>query len=158
MLAGALEDAGLSLGQAGRLPEALPLMEEARDIYVRAGARRDAARIVAALRSFGKRPGRRGPRQRPKMGWKSLTPTENEVVRLVNEGLTNANVAKRMYISSRTVETHLSHIFDKLGISSRRDLAELASKMAGSRPGIARTAARVRETSTRKSRASEERQ
>ena len=63
-----------------------------------------------------------GPRRRSKTGLDSLTETERRVARLVREGLTNAEIAERLFISRRTVDTHLSHIFVKLGISSRREL------------------------------------
>ena len=53
----------------------------------------------------------------------SLTPTEHSVAGLVAEGLSNPQIGARMYISSRTVQTHLAHIFAKLDISSRAQLA-----------------------------------
>jgi DNA-binding CsgD family transcriptional regulator len=121
----ALEQAAVPLGQAGRLTEAAPLVDEAITTYEQVGAVRDAARAVATLRSFGIRRGRRGPRRRPTTGWASLTVTEQHVVRLVIEGLTNAEVGQRLFISRRTVETHLAHVFAKLGISSRRQLAKM---------------------------------
>ena len=92
--------------------------------------RRDIARVLAALRTIGVRRGRRGPRQRPKKGWNSLTETERRGGQLVVEGLSNAKVGERLFISRRTVETHLSHVFAKLRISSRRELAKIASRHA----------------------------
>jgi predicted ATPase/DNA-binding CsgD family transcriptional regulator len=68
----------------------------------------------------------RGPRRRPSTGWASLTPAELEVVRLVAEGLTNAEIGERLFVSRRTVQTHLSHAFAKLGFHSRRELARAA--------------------------------
>lgn len=65
----------------------------------------------------------RGPRQRPSTGWASLTATEREVVRLVREHLTNREIAGRLFMSPRTVQTHLSHAFVKLGVATRRELA-----------------------------------
>jgi predicted ATPase/DNA-binding CsgD family transcriptional regulator len=64
----------------------------------------------------------RGPRRRPPGGWESLTPTEVKVVALVSEGLTNAEVGERMFISRGTVKTHLAHIFKKLDVHSRAQL------------------------------------
>ena len=65
----------------------------------------------------------RGPRRRPTLGWESLTPTELEVAKLVAEGLTNPQIAERMFISRKTVTTHLSHVFAKLDIPSRAALS-----------------------------------
>ena len=57
----------------------------------------------------------RGERKRPATGWASLTPTEHDVTRLANEGLTNKDIAARLFVSPRTVQTHLTHIYAKLG-------------------------------------------
>lgn len=65
----------------------------------------------------------RGERKRPATGWASLTPTERDVVRLVAEGLANSEIAARLFISRRTVQTHLTHVYAKLSISSRVQLA-----------------------------------
>jgi predicted ATPase/class 3 adenylate cyclase/DNA-binding CsgD family transcriptional regulator/tetratricopeptide (TPR) repeat protein len=70
----------------------------------------------------------RGARKRPSSGWASLTPTETEVVRLVTEGLTNPQIGDRMFISRGTVRTHLTHVFAKLGVSSRAQLATEATR------------------------------
>jgi DNA-binding CsgD family transcriptional regulator len=56
-------------------------------------------------------------------GSDALTRTEREVLTLVGEGLTNAEIAVRRFVSVRTVETHVRHILVKLGIPSRRQLA-----------------------------------
>lgn len=68
----------------------------------------------------------RGHRSRPALGWQSLTPTELTVAAAVAEGLSNPQIAARMFISRRTVTTHLTSIFRKLGISARTELAALA--------------------------------
>jgi DNA-binding CsgD family transcriptional regulator len=66
-------------------------------------------------------------RKRPARGWTSLTPTERDVVRLVAEGLTSRDVAARLFVSPRTVQTHLTHIYAKLGVTSRVQLAQEAA-------------------------------
>lgn len=72
----------------------------------------------------------RGQRKRPATGWASLTPTELDVVRLVSEGLGNKDIATRLFISPRTVETHLTHVYTKLGLASRVQLAQEATRHA----------------------------
>jgi len=65
-----------------------------------------------------------GERTRPASGWESLTPTERDVVRMVSEGLPNKDIATRLFVSPRTVQTHLTHIYTKLGLTSRMQLAQ----------------------------------
>jgi DNA-binding CsgD family transcriptional regulator len=72
----------------------------------------------------------RGQRKRPTSGWASLTPTERDVVRLVSEGLANNDIATRLFISPRTVQTHLTHVYTKLGLTSRVQLAQEAARHA----------------------------
>lgn len=70
----------------------------------------------------------RGERKRPATGWESLTPAELNVVNLVCEGLSNKDIAARLFLSARTVQAHLSHVYAKLSISSRVQLAQEASR------------------------------
>jgi predicted ATPase/class 3 adenylate cyclase/DNA-binding CsgD family transcriptional regulator len=72
----------------------------------------------------------RGERKRPSTGWASLTPAELDVVRLVSEGLGNKDIAARLFVSPRTVETHLTHVYTKLGLASRVQLAQEAARHA----------------------------
>ena len=62
----------------------------------------------------------RGQRKRPTSGWASLTPTERDVVRLVSDGLANNDIAGRLFVSPRTVQTHLTHVYTKLGLHQPR--------------------------------------
>lgn len=70
----------------------------------------------------------RGERKRPASGWASLTPSELDVVALVSEGLANKDIAARLFISPRTVQSHLTHVYSKLGIRSRVQLAQEVSR------------------------------
>ena len=70
----------------------------------------------------------RGERRRASSGWASLTRAELDVVRLVSEGLGNKDVAVRLFVSPRTVQAHLTHIYTKLGLTSRVQLAQEAAR------------------------------
>jgi DNA-binding CsgD family transcriptional regulator len=72
----------------------------------------------------------RGERKRPTSGWASLTPAERDVVRLVSEGLGNKDIATRLFVSPRTVQTHLTHVYTKLGLTSRVQLVQEAARHA----------------------------
>ncbi|MGO9659395.1 MAG: helix-turn-helix transcriptional regulator, partial [Acidimicrobiales bacterium] len=72
----------------------------------------------------------RGQRGRPSTGWASLTPTELRVAELVGEGLSNAETGHRLFVSAGTVKSHLNHIFQKLGVTDRRQLPRPAQAHA----------------------------
>jgi DNA-binding CsgD family transcriptional regulator len=127
-LALAGEDAAVALGRAGDVTRARPLLDDALAVYERLQASRDAARAEARLRALGLRRGRRGPRRRPTSGWDSLTQTELKVARLVAEGLSNPEIAERLFISRGTVHTHVSHVLAKLGLRSRVGVAAEATR------------------------------
>ncbi|MBP2355270.1 putative ATPase/DNA-binding CsgD family transcriptional regulator [Kribbella aluminosa] len=67
----------------------------------------------------------RGTRGRPSSGWASLTPTEEQVVALAVEGLSNPEIGERLFMSRGTVKTHLAHVYTKLGVANRTELASL---------------------------------
>jgi ATP/maltotriose-dependent transcriptional regulator MalT len=70
----------------------------------------------------------RGERGRPAAGWGSLTPTERQVVDLVVDGFSNPHIAERLFMSRGTVKAHLAHVFTKLGVSTRAELAAVAAR------------------------------
>jgi predicted ATPase/class 3 adenylate cyclase/DNA-binding CsgD family transcriptional regulator len=70
----------------------------------------------------------RGERKRASSGWASLTRAELDVVRLVSEGLDNKSIAARLFVSPRTVQAHLTHIYTKLALTSRVQLAQEAGR------------------------------
>jgi DNA-binding CsgD family transcriptional regulator len=128
-LAAACEDAGIALGHTARADEAVPLLREAVATYERLEAVRDVARVQSAQRTLGIPRSRRAQR-RPSFGWNSLTATEVKVVSLVAEGLTNRQIADRLFVSRRTVATHIEHVFQKLGHANRVELAADAVRRA----------------------------
>ena len=124
----ACEEAGMALGRAGDADAAVGLLDRALKSFHHLDAARDTARVRAALRGLGVHRGRRGPRRRPQVGWDSLTTTERTVADLVAEGLSNPQIGERMFVSRRTVQTHLAHIFQKLQLSSRTELASAVTR------------------------------
>lgn len=73
----------------------------------------------------------RGPRRRPLSGWDSLTPTELSVVELAALGLSNPEIGARLYIGRGTVKTHLAHVYAKLGVANRTELARVVTASVG---------------------------
>lgn len=124
--AAVLEDAGRLLPDA-RAAEAIPLLETALAAYAAAGAERDSARVRSLLRARGVRPPAGGS-SRNASKWPALTESEFMVVSLVAQGATNREVAERLYLSPYTVNSHLRHVFTKLGIRSRVELTRLAAE------------------------------
>ena len=125
-LASALEDAGKVLAGRGDREEGVALLGQALELYFRAGASWDAARLRQRLRALGVRRRLTGMVP-PRNGWSGLTECELEVVRQVAGGLTNRQVAERLFLSQHTVSNHLRHAFARLGITSRVELARLVA-------------------------------
>jgi ATP/maltotriose-dependent transcriptional regulator MalT len=132
--AAALEDAGRLLGERAK-DEAVGYLDEALRLQSAAGAERDAARVRRLLRDYGaqRAPGRPDPAA---ARWPELTASEFAVVRLVTEGASDREVAQRLYISAHTVNSHLRHVFAKLGIRSRVELARRAGERQGAESGL----------------------
>jgi DNA-binding CsgD family transcriptional regulator len=87
---------------------------------------------VLAESSGPAQPGRRRP-ARQTTGWASLTEREQAVAALAAAGRSNPEIARRLYISRETVQTHLKHIFEKLGVDSRTALAAVAAERPAAR-------------------------
>lgn len=122
-------EAGALLLDHGRSEEGRALLEEATAIYHRVGADGHLTRVDAMLgRSTA--PQVRTRPTTPTFGWASLSPKEHEVIDLVTEGLSNPQIGERLFISRRTVESHLSHIFRKLDLTNRTQLATAATQRA----------------------------
>lgn len=101
-----------------RLADSFPASELQQLQFEAAALSTDAA-VAYAARG-------RGERKRPSHGWEALTPVELEVARCVAAGLTTPQIAGKLFISRNTAKTHLAHLFTKLGVASRAELAARA--------------------------------
>ena len=110
-------------------PAAIETARHARNELEALGATRDADAAAALMRSLGSR-GRAGPRS---LG--SLTRREVDVLRLVGEGLSNRDIATRLFISPKTAEHHVGRIYAKLGLKSRGEAAAYAVRNLGGEIG-----------------------
>jgi DNA-binding CsgD family transcriptional regulator/tetratricopeptide (TPR) repeat protein len=124
-LASAVEDLGGTSIATDR-DAAVETLGHSLALYTEVGATWDARRVRSRLRELGVR--RRLDTAEPETeGWGALTASELSVARLVAEGLTNREVAERLFVSPHTVNSHLRHVFTKVGINSRVELARLAN-------------------------------
>jgi DNA-binding CsgD family transcriptional regulator/tetratricopeptide (TPR) repeat protein len=123
----ALEAAAGDLVHAGDRSQARGAFTRAVEIYTSLGAATDIARLQAIFRAHGIRRGPRSKHRQASSGWDSLTPAEIKIAALVEEGLSNPEIAARLLLSRRTVATHVSHILKKLGVHSRTEIAREAA-------------------------------
>jgi DNA-binding CsgD family transcriptional regulator len=124
----ALEDAGNASAQQGDQGQATTMLRQAYALYEELGDDDDLARVRSRLRAAGTRLRHWTHADRPAFGWDSLTGTERRIADLVAEGLSNRQVANRVFLSTHTIAFHLRHIFWKLGITSRVQLARIAAE------------------------------
>jgi DNA-binding CsgD family transcriptional regulator/DNA-binding MarR family transcriptional regulator len=129
----ALEGAAVLQAAAGDRDLALESFNAALAITDQLGATYDSRRIGAALRELGVRTASKERRRRAISGWDSLTDAERDVARLVGEGLRNAEIAERLFVSRRTVESHVSRLYAKLGAENRVVLAKVIDEHAPAR-------------------------
>jgi DNA-binding CsgD family transcriptional regulator len=124
-LARARCDLGAALRAAGNRTEAQAVLAAAHDLAQTLGASRIARRAEDELRAAGVR-----PRRDLGVGPASLTPSERRIAELAAAGKTNREIAQALFVTEKTVETHLGHVYDKLGVRSRRKLPEMLGLLA----------------------------
>jgi DNA-binding CsgD family transcriptional regulator/tetratricopeptide (TPR) repeat protein len=127
LAAKALEAAAGEFVAVGDRDQARAAFIQAVEIYTSLGAATDAAGLQAVFRAHGIRRGPQSKHRQARIGWDSLTPTEVKVAKLVEEGMSNPEIAAKLLLSRRTVATHVSHILKKLGVHSRTDIAREAA-------------------------------
>jgi DNA-binding CsgD family transcriptional regulator/DNA-binding Lrp family transcriptional regulator len=126
-LASAWEDLGLAQQRQQTAESGIDALTQALVLFARAGATRDAARLRSRLRALGIRR-RVTTAEKPATGWAAMTRSELAVAQLTANGLTNREIADRLFVSPHTVNTHLRHVFAKLQVNSRVDLTRLATE------------------------------
>lgn len=122
----ALEAAAAAFVHNAQSSSARAAASRALDLYAELGAEWQLARTQSVLRGLGLRRGPKVKHRRAKTGWDSLTPAEATVAQLVVAGLSNPQIAERLFVSRRTVTTHVSHILAKLQVRTRTDIAREA--------------------------------
>jgi DNA-binding CsgD family transcriptional regulator len=122
----ALLDFGATFRAAGQRTAARAPLLEALELAARCGARTVVRRARAELAAIGVR-----PRATNRSGADSLTPSERRVVELAASGGTNREIAQTLFVTEKTVETHLGRAFRKLDVSSRRQLPDVLARAAG---------------------------
>jgi len=126
----ALEDAASAWTGQGNQRSAEALLRLAYAHYDELGSAEGTARVRARLRAVGTRLCHWTHQDRPAFGWGSLTDTERTIADLVGQGLSNRQVASRVFLSTHTVAFHLRHVFWKLGVTSRVQLARMTAEQA----------------------------
>jgi DNA-binding CsgD family transcriptional regulator len=127
----ALSAAAELFAAAGDRTSARAALSHAVDVHAELGADWDSTRLLARLREHGIRRGPHAKHRRATHGWESLTPTELKVTELVVSGLSNRQIGERLFLSGRTVATHVSHVLAKLGVRSRTDIAREGIRRLG---------------------------
>ena len=134
----ATEDAGLAWAGQGHQDNAVAWLRGAYALYEELGTACAMARVRAQLRAAGVRLHHWKRADKPAYGWQSLTETEQRIADLVANGLSNRQVAGRLFLSTHTVAFHLRHIYWKLDVNSRVQLARLAAEQAQVESALAR--------------------
>jgi DNA-binding NarL/FixJ family response regulator len=122
---GCLYESALALASANEEPGLRRALTELQ----RLGARPAPSFVTRRLHEYGVRRAPRGPRQKTRRNPASLTPREVEVLALVAQGLHNAEIAERLFLSTKTVDHHVSAILRKLGVRTRGEASIEAQRL-----------------------------
>ena len=121
-----LTELGAALRRANQRAEARTFLQHGLELARRCGATVLAERTLTELLASGAR-----PRRLVRTGIDSLTPSERRVAQMATEGQTNREIAQALFVTPKTVETHLSHVYRKLGIQARSQLSRAMSASLG---------------------------
>jgi DNA-binding CsgD family transcriptional regulator len=139
-----LVELGAALRRRGRRAEAREPLAAGMELAHRCGAERLLARAQEELRAAGARP------QRPaRTGVDALTPSEQRVARMAAEGRSNPEIAQELFVSLKTVETHLSHVYRKLALTGTGARRQLAAELECAAPPSPRSVANRAVTTSR---------
>ena len=128
---GGWEEAAVAAAAIGEPDQARDCAARATALAESLGATTVTRRVAARLRDLRVRVGPPRRRARPTHGWGSLTPTELQVAGLMEQGLTSPQIAARLFLSPRTVQTHVSHCLRKLDLRTRAELAATVARHRG---------------------------
>lgn len=128
----ALADLGAALRRARRRVDARPPLREALELARRCGAAGLAKVAFDELAATGEH-----VRHYTPIGVESLTPSQRRVAELAASGMTNRQIAQTLFLTVKTIETHLAAAYDKLGIRSRQQLPTALSERAEEAPAVA---------------------
>jgi DNA-binding CsgD family transcriptional regulator len=118
---------GVWLRRRRRMTQSRAPLREATETFDALGLLRYAERARRELRASGER-----VRSRGRGGWAQLSPQELQIAQLAAQGLSNREIGEQLYLSHRTVESHLYRLFPKLGVTSRAQLRDALEPTAGS--------------------------
>src|SRR5204862_936957 len=121
-----LVELGAALRRANERSEARELLRRGLDLAVRSGSQPLVDQAQTELAATGAR-----PRKLVLSGADSLTPSERRVAEMAAENMTNKDIAQALFVTTKTVEVHLSNVYRKLGIGSRAQLGDALGATAG---------------------------
>ncbi len=127
---------GKALSALDKRPEAVAVLRQAEEALDRCRSLRVRDEARRELRKLGARAEVRGPATEDDSGVGSLTKRELEIAELVTDRLTNPQIADKLFLSKKTIETHIRNIFVKLGASSRVEVARIVEQDRRERPGL----------------------